>query len=112
MDAGALAAGADVKVSVVLRHRLRERTGAPPVLAARDRPALLVATTGQGGLAGTGRCWGRRQDSPLGQAGGRRATATGIQGLDKLVATLIQGAHAGDYVLRVAVDRPPTGTSR
>ena len=47
-------------------------------------------------------------------SGGRLAnverTATGIQGLDKLVATFdTMGLGAGDYVLRVAVTDPATG---
>jgi len=45
--------------------------------------------------------------SPQGKLSRVERTATGIQGLDKLVATFDPaGLSAGDYVLRVAVTDP------
>ncbi|HEY0514699.1 MAG TPA: VWA domain-containing protein [Thermoanaerobaculia bacterium] len=48
--------------------------------------------------------------SPAGKLENVERTATGIQGLDKLVATFDPaGLNAGDYVLKVAVTDPVTG---
>ena len=50
------------------------------------------------------------KSSPQGKLSRVERTATGIQGLDKLVATFDPaGLSAGDYVLKVAVTDPATG---
>lgn len=89
---------------------------ARPVLGEGDKARLcLVAyNLGQGDVSLTSHVTdsdGRTSD------GGRLAmverTPTGIQGLDKLVATFEPfGLGAGDYVLRVAVKDPTTGLER
>jgi hypothetical protein len=89
---------------------------ARPVLTLgnKARLCLVAYNLGQGDVALTGLVLGADGRA---SAGGRLAiverTPTGIQGLDKLVATFEpRGLDAGDYVLRVAVRDPTTGLER
>ena len=109
-------AGADIKGSVVYPFTV---SGEPYVPAARpvltgEKPArlcLVAYNLGKGDLAVHGEVLAADgKASPLGKLSGIERTATGIQGLDKLVATFDpKGLTAGDYVLRVAVTDPATG---
>lgn len=95
-------------------------SGEPYVPAARpvlrgEKPArlcLVAYNLGKGDLAVKGEVLAA--DGKSSPAGGKLAnverTATGIQGLDKLVATFDPaGLSSGNYVLRVAVTDPVTG---
>jgi hypothetical protein len=84
----------------------------------RETPArlcLVAYNLGKGALAVDGRVLAAdgKTSSTAGTAGRLskvERTATGIQGLDKLVATFDPtGLNAGDYVLQVAVTDPTTG---
>jgi VWFA-related protein len=107
---------ADVKGSVVYPFIV---SGEPYVPAARPvlsgektaRLCLVAYNLGKGDLAVQGEVLAADgKASPLGKLSGVERTATGIQGLDKLVATFDpKGLTAGDYVLRVAVTDPATG---
>jgi len=109
-------AAADVKGSVVYPFTV---SGEPYVPAARPvltgektaRLCLVAYNLGKGDLAVQGEVLAADgKTSPLGKLSGVERTATGIQGLDKLVATFDpKGLSAGDYVLRVAVTDPTTG---
>jgi VWFA-related protein len=86
---------------------------ARPVLR-REKPArlcLVAYNLGKGELAVQGRVVAADgKASPAGRLSKVERTATGIQGLDKLVATFDPaGLNAGDYVLQVAVTDPATG---
>ncbi len=86
---------------------------ARPVLA-REKPArlcLVAYNLGKGDLAVQGRVTAADGKAFLaGRLSKVERTATGIQGLDKLVATFDPaGLNAGDYVLQVAVTDPATG---
>jgi len=107
---------ADGKGSVVYPFTV---SGEPFVPAARpvltgektSRLCLVAYNLGKGDLAVQGEVLAADgKASPLGKLSGVERTATGIQGLDKLVATFDpKGLSAGDYVLRVAVTDPTTG---
>lgn len=109
-------AAADVKGSVVYPFTV---SGEPYVPAARPvltgektaRLCLVAYNLGRGDLAVQGEVLAADgKASPLGKLSGVERTATGIPGLDKLVATFDpKGLSAGDYVLRVAVTDPATG---
>jgi len=86
---------------------------ARPVLR-REHPArlcLVAYNLGKGDLAVQGRVLAADgKASAAGRLSKVERTATGIQGLDKLVATFDpSGLNAGDYVLQVAVTDPATG---
>jgi VWFA-related protein len=86
---------------------------ARPVLG-REKPArfcLVAYNLGKGDLAVQGRVTAADGKAfPAGRLSKVERTATGIQGLDKLVATFDPaGLNAGDYVLQVAVTDPATG---
>jgi VWFA-related protein len=86
---------------------------ARPVLH-REKPArlcLVAYNLGKGDLAVQGRVMAADgKASGAGRLSKVERTATGIQGLDKLVATFDPaGLNAGDYVLHVAVTDPATG---
>lgn len=86
---------------------------ARPVLR-REQPArfcLVAYNLGKGDLAVQGQVVSADgKASPAGRLSKVERTATGIQGLDKLVATFDPaGLNAGEYVLRVAVTDPTTG---
>ncbi|HEV8580200.1 MAG TPA: VWA domain-containing protein [Thermoanaerobaculia bacterium] len=86
---------------------------ARPVLR-REQPArlcLVAYNLGKGDLAVQGRVVAANgQASLAGKLSKVERTATGIQGLDKLVATFDpSGLNAGDYILQVAVTDPATG---
>ena len=91
-------------------------SGEPYVPAARpvlsgERPArlcLVAYNLGKGDLAVKGEVLAADgKASPQGKLSRVERTATGIQGLDKLVATFDPaGLSAGDYVLKVAVTDP------
>jgi VWFA-related protein len=86
---------------------------ARPVLR-REKPArlcLVAYNLSKGDLAVQGRVLAADgQASVAGRLSKVERTATGIQGLDKLVATFDPaGLIAGDYVLHVAVTDPATG---
>ena len=107
---------ADVKGSVVYPFTV---SGEPYVPAARPvltgektaRLCLVAYNLGKGDLAVQGEVLAADgKTSPLGKLSGVERTATGIPGLDKLVATFDpKGLTAGDYVLRVVVTDPATG---
>jgi hypothetical protein len=83
-------------------------------LLRREKPArlcLVAYNLGKGDLAVKGQVLlADGQTSPTGRLSKAERTATGIQGLDKLVATFDpEGLNAGHYVLRVAVTDPATG---
>ncbi len=96
-------------------------SGEPYVPAARPmlnggKPArlcLVAYNLGKGELAVKGEVLaadGKASLQDHGKLSAVERTATGIQGLDKLVATFDPaGLSAGDYVLRVAVTDPTTG---
>ncbi|MFL6258904.1 MAG: VWA domain-containing protein [Thermoanaerobaculia bacterium] len=108
--------GGELKGSVVYPFTV---SGEPYVPAARpvlngETPArlcLVAYNLGKGELAVKGEVLAADgKSSPLGKLSRVERTATGIQGLDKLVATFDPaGLSAGDYVLRVAVTDPATG---
>jgi VWFA-related protein len=112
-------AAADVKGSVVYPFTV---SGEPYVPAARPvltgektaRLCLVAYNLGKGDLAVHGEVLAADgKASPLGKLSGVERTATGIQGLDKLIATFDpRGLTAGDYVLRVAVTDPATGNKQ
>jgi VWFA-related protein len=84
-----------------------------PVLR-RESPArlcLVAYNLGKGDLAVQGKVLAADgKTSPAGRLSKVERTPTGIQGLDKLVATFDPaGMNAGDYVLQVAVTDPATG---
>jgi VWFA-related protein len=86
---------------------------ARPVLQ-REKPArlcLVAYNLGKGDLAVQGRVLAADGKAfAAGRLSKVERTATGIQGLDKLVATFDpSGLNAGDYVLQVAVTDPATG---
>jgi VWFA-related protein len=93
--------------------------GQPYVPAARpvvrrESPAqlcLVAYNLGKGDLAVKGQVTAADgKSSGAGRLSKVQRTATGIQGLDKLVATFDpEGLNAGDYVLQVAVTDPTTG---
>lgn len=72
---------------------------------------LVAYNLGKGDLAVQGRVLAADgKASPAGRLSKVERTPTGIQGLDKLVATFDSaGLNAGDYVLQVAVTDPATG---
>ncbi len=86
---------------------------ARPILreAKTARLCLVAYNLGKGDLAVQGEVLAADGKSSLaGKLAHVQRTATGIQGLDKLVATFDPaGLGAGDYVLRVAVTDPATG---
>jgi VWFA-related protein len=108
--------GGELKGSVVYPFTV---SGEPYVPAARpvlngETPArlcLVAYNLGKGDLAVKGEVLSADgRSSPQGKLSRVERTATGIQGLDKLVATFDPaGLTAGDYVLRVAVTDPATG---
>jgi VWFA-related protein len=108
--------GGDLKGSVVYPFTV---SGEPYVPAARPvlsgektaRLCLVAYNLGKGDLAVQGEVVAADgKSSPRGKLSGVERTATGIQGLDKLVATFDPaGLSAGNYVLRVAVTDPATG---
>jgi VWFA-related protein len=108
--------GGDLKGSVVYPFTV---AGEPYVPAARPvlrgektaRLCLVGYNFGKGDLAVQGEVLAADgKASPRGKLSAVERTATGIQGLDKLVATFDPaGLSAGDYVLRVAVTDPATG---
>ena len=86
---------------------------ARPVLG-REKPArlcLVAYNLGKGELAVKGQVMSADgKTSAANRLSKVERTATGIQGLDKLVATFDPtGLNAGDYVLQVAVTDPATG---
>ena len=86
---------------------------ARPVLR-REKPArlcLVAYNLGKGDIAVQGRVLAADgKASAAGRLSKVERTATGIQGLDKLVATFDPaGLLTGDYVLQVAVTDPTTG---
>lgn len=89
---------------------------ARPVLSEGDKARLcLVAyNLGQGDVSLTSLVVGADgRASDGGRLANVERTPTGIQGLDKLVATFEpSGLGAGDYVLKVAVKDPTTGLER
>ncbi len=96
--------------------------GEPYVPAARpvlqgEKPArlcLVAYNLGKGTLAVQGEVLSADgKPEPEGKLSGVERTATGIAGLDKLVATFDPaGLDAGRYVLRVAVTDPVTGNKQ
>ncbi len=111
--------GAGQQASVVYPFTV---DGEPYVPAARPlldkaRPARLCLVgynLGKGDLAVQGEVLGTNGQAPPAERPGRlvkvERKATGIQGLDKLVATFDPaGLNAGHYVLQVAVTDPATG---
>jgi VWFA-related protein len=108
--------GGDLKGSVVYPFTV---AGEPYVPAARPvlrgektaRLCLVGYNFGKGDLAVQGEVLAADGKASLqGKLSAVERTATGIQGLDKLVATFDPaGLSAGDYVLRVAVTDPATG---
>jgi VWFA-related protein len=110
--------GGELKGSVVYPFTV---SGEPYVPAARpvlkgEKPArlcLVAYNLGKGDLAVQGEVLaadGKPAPQTHGKLSRIERTATGIQGLDKLVATFDPaGLSAGDYVLRVAVTDPATG---
>jgi VWFA-related protein len=94
-------------------------SGEPYVPAARPemrgdgqaRLCLVAYNLGAGDLAVHGQVMGSDGTAlPAGRLARVERTATGISGLDKLVATFEpSGLQAGDYVLQVAVTDPATG---
>ncbi|PYQ64206.1 MAG: hypothetical protein DMF53_08030 [Acidobacteria bacterium] len=108
--------GGELKGSVVYPFTV---SGEPYVPAARPvldggKPArlcLVAYNLGKGELAVQGEVVAADgKASPQGKLSRVERTATGIQGLDKLVATFDPaGLSAGDYVLKVAVTDPATG---
>jgi VWFA-related protein len=108
--------GGELKGSVVYPFTV---SGEPYVPAARPvldggKPArlcLVAYNLGKGDLAVKGEVLAADgKSSPQGKLSRVERTATGIQGLDKLVATFDPaGLSAGDYVLQVAVTDPATG---
>jgi VWFA-related protein len=94
-------------------------SGEPYVPSARpvlrgEKPArlcLVAYNLGKGNVAVDGEVVAADgKSSPGGKLANVERTSTGIQGLDKLVATFDPaGLSAGDYVLRVAVTDPATG---
>ena len=75
------------------------------------RLCLVAYNLGKGDLAVQGEVLGADGKSSLAvKLAHVERTATGIQGLDKLVATFDPGGlRSGDYVLRVGVTDPATG---
>ena len=110
--------GGELKGSVVYPFTV---SGEPYVPAARpvlngEKPArlcLVAYNLGKGDLAVQGEVLaadGKTASQEHGKLSRVERTATGIRGLDKLVATFDPaGLSAGDYVLRVAVTDPATG---
>ncbi|HEY2289538.1 MAG TPA: VWA domain-containing protein [Thermoanaerobaculia bacterium] len=108
--------GGEMKGSVVYPFTV---SGEPYVPAARPmldggKPArlcLVAYNFGKGDLAVKGEVLAADgKSAPQGKLSRVERTATGIQGLDKLVATFDPaGLSAGDYVLKVAVTDPATG---
>lgn len=108
--------GGELKGSVVYPFTV---SGEPYVPAARpvlsgEKPArlcLVAYNLGKGDLAVKGEVLAADgKSAPQGKLSRVERTATGIQGLDKLVATFDPaGLSAGDYVLKVAVTDPATG---
>ncbi len=108
--------GGDGRGSVVYPFTV---DGEPYVPAARPvlqgekaaRLCLVVYNLGKGAPAVKGEVLtADGKPAPVGKLSGVERTATGIQGLDKLVATFNpEGLNAGQYVLRVAVTDPATG---
>ncbi|HEY3570611.1 MAG TPA: VWA domain-containing protein [Thermoanaerobaculia bacterium] len=108
--------GGELKGSVVYPFTV---SGEPYVPAARpvlsgEKPArlcLVAYNLGKGELAVKGEVLAADgKSAPQGKLSRVERTATGIQGLDKLVATFDPaGLSAGDYVLKVAVTDPATG---
>lgn len=108
--------GGELKGSVVYPFTV---SGEPYVPAARpvlsgEKPArlcLVAYNLGKGDLAVKGEVLAADgKSAPQGKLSRVERTATGIQGLDKLVATFDPaGLSAGDYVLKVAVTDPTTG---
>ena len=107
--------GGDLKGSVVYPFTV---SGEPYVPAARPvlsgektaRLCLVAYNLGKGDLAVKGEVVAADGKSLQGKLSGIQRTATGIQGLDKLVATFDPaGLSAGNYVLQVAVTDPATG---
>jgi hypothetical protein len=106
----------DLKGSVVYPFTV---SGEPYVPSARPvlnggktaRLCLVAYNLGKGDLAVQGEVLAADgKASPQGKLSGVERTHTGIQGLDKLVATFDPaGLSAGNYVLRVAVTDPTTG---
>lgn len=86
---------------------------AKPVLKRHERARLCVVAynLGKGDVALSGKVFSADgTDSPAGRLAMIERTATGIEGLDKLIATFDPtGLNAGDYVLQVAVVDPKTG---
>jgi hypothetical protein len=79
----------------------------------REKPArfcLVAYNLAKGDLAVHGQVVAADGKSVVGQLSKVERKATGIPGLDKLIATFDPaGLLAGDYVLRVAVTDPATG---
>jgi VWFA-related protein len=107
--------GGDLKGSVVYPFTV---SGEPYVPSARPvlnggKPArlcLVAYNLGKGDLAVKGEVLAADGKAAQGSLSGVERTATGIQGLDKLVATFDPaGLSAGNYVLRVFVTDPATG---
>lgn len=108
--------GGELKGSVVYPFTV---SGEPYVPAARpvlngQKPArlcLVAYNLGKGNLSVRGKVLAADGKAAAeGKLSGVERTATGIQGLDKLVATFDPaGLSAGDYVLKVAVTDPATG---
>jgi VWFA-related protein len=89
---------------------------ARPALSRKDtvRLCLVAYNLGKGELNVAGEVLGSDGRAlPGGHLSVVERTSTGIEGLDKLVATFQPtGLLAGDYVLRVAVTDPTTGSRR
>jgi VWFA-related protein len=107
--------GGEMKGSVVYPFTV---SGEPYVPAARPmldgKPArlcLVAYNLGKGDPVVQGEVLAADgKSAPQGKLSRVERTATGIQGLDKLVATFDPaGLSAGDYVLKVAVTDPATG---
>lgn len=86
---------------------------ARPVLKRHERARLCVVAynLGKGDVSLSGKVLSADgKDSLAGRLAMVERTATGIEGLDKLIATFDpSGLNAGDYVLQVAVTDPKTG---
>ncbi|HSK79007.1 MAG TPA: VWA domain-containing protein [Thermoanaerobaculia bacterium] len=86
---------------------------AKPVLKRHERARLCVVAynLGKGDVSLSGKVLSADgKDSLAGRLAMVERTATGIEGLDKLIATFDPtGLNAGDYVLHVAVTDPKTG---
>ncbi|HEX6863404.1 MAG TPA: VWA domain-containing protein, partial [Thermoanaerobaculia bacterium] len=86
---------------------------AKPMLKRHERARLCVVAynLGKGDVSLSGEVLSANgKDSKAGRLAMVERTATGIEGLDKLIATFDPtGLNAGDYVLQVAVVDPKTG---